>query len=76
MRCFSRGLVQSRNEAEMSAEDLPVLRDGQEIHQHSRMYIVPRSFYKEKRTLFHFYDLDYLEADGHFILRIISTNAR
>ena len=40
------------------------------------MFIVPRSYYKHKRSLFQFFNYEYLEADGHFILRIIGTNAR
>ena len=39
------------------------------------MYIVPRVYYKNDRTIFHFFDLEYLEADGHFVLRIIGTNS-
>jgi hypothetical protein len=40
------------------------------------MFIVPRDYYKKKLTIFDFFNLEYLEADGHFILRIIGTNGR
>ena len=31
---------------------------------------------QQDRTLFRFFNMEYLEADGYFILRIIATNAR
>lgn len=41
------------------------------------MFIVPPVYYKGSgRSIFDFYNKEYLEADGHFILRIIGTNAR
>ena len=71
-------LVISRDETVPSIpEDSYILSDGRKIHHQSRMFIVPPEFYEGKgRTLFDFYNDDYLEADGHFILRIIGTNAR
>lgn len=48
----------------------------EKVRYESRLYSVPQSYYDKKRTLFQFFDQEYLEADGHFILRIISTNAR
>ena len=52
------------------------MSNGEKIHHQSRMYIVPPDYYKKNLKIFDFYNLEYLEADGHFILRIISTNAR
>jgi len=41
------------------------------------MFIVPPVYYQgEGRSIFEFFNDEYLEADGHFILRIIGTNAR
>jgi hypothetical protein len=41
------------------------------------MFVVPPIYYKgDGRTIFQFFNDEYLEADGHFILRIIGTNAR
>ncbi|CAF0782868.1 unnamed protein product [Adineta ricciae] len=67
--------VQNRNESELTDDHVRVLNDGRKIHQQSRMFIVPRSYYKHKRSIFQFFNYEYLEADGHFILRIIGTNA-
>lgn len=69
-------LVQSREESATTGDEVYYLNDEQEIHHQSRMYIVPRIYYKKKRTIFDFFNLEYLEADGYFILRIIATNAR
>ncbi len=52
------------------------LSSGEQLHHQSRMFIVPRDYYKKDRTLFDFFNLEYLEADGHFIIRIIGTNGR
>ncbi|CAF2579098.1 unnamed protein product [Rotaria sp. Silwood2] len=69
--------VQSRIETESSTGDeVYILSDGRKIHHQSRMFIVPTMYYEGKgRTLFQFFNDEYLEADGHFILRIIGTNA-
>lgn len=41
------------------------------------MFIVPPIYYEGKGlSIFKFFNDEYLEADGHFILRIIGTNAR
>ena len=71
-------LVQSRDETVPSTGDeVYVLVDGRKIHHQSRMFIVPPVYYEGKgRTLFDFFNEEYLEADGHFILRIIGANAR
>jgi len=69
-------LVQSRDESVLTGDQVYTLSDGRKIHHQSRMFIVPRIYYKNNRTIFHFFNLEYLEADGHFILRIIGTNAR
>ncbi len=71
-------LVQSRDETVASTGDeVYVLSDGRKIHHQSRMFIVPPIYYQGKgRTIFQFFNDEYLEADGHFILRIIGTNAR
>lgn len=71
-------LVQSRDEAaSATGDEVYILRDGRKIHHQSRMFIVPPNYYEgEGRSLFQFYNDEYLEADGHFILRIIGTNAR
>lgn len=54
-----------------------MLSDGRKIHHQSRMFIVPPIYYEGKgRSIFDFFNDEYLEADGHFILRIIGTNAR
>jgi len=68
--------VQSRDESALTGDESYTLSDGRRIHHQSRMYIVPEVFYMNKgRSLFEFYNTEYLEADGHFILRIIGTNA-
>ncbi|CAF3581906.1 unnamed protein product [Rotaria sp. Silwood1] len=69
--------VQSRIETEATTGDeVYTLSDGRKIHHQSRMFIVPPIYYEGKgRTLFQFFNDEYLEADGHFILRIIGTNA-
>ena len=70
-------LVQSRDDGALTGDEVYILSDGRKIHHQSRMFIVPEDFYKGKgRSLFDFYNNEYLEADGHFILRIIGTNAR
>ncbi len=69
-------LVQSREESSTTGDQVYILSDGRRIHHQSRMFIVPRDYYKNNRTIFDFFNLEYLEADGHFILRIIGTNAR
>jgi hypothetical protein len=69
-------LVRSRDESVTTGDQIYVLADGRKIHHQSRMYLVPRIYYKNNRTIFHFFNLEYLEADGHFILRIIGTNSR
>ena len=70
-------LVQNRDEESLTTGDqIYILSDGRKIHHQSRMFIVPRIYYKANRTIFDFFNLEYLEADGHFILRIIGTNAR
>jgi hypothetical protein len=54
-----------------------VLKGGKKIHQQSRMFTVPSIYYEGKRrTILDFFNDEYLEADGYFILRIIGTNAR
>ena len=41
------------------------------------MFIVPPVYYENGgRSIFTYFDEEYLEADGNFILRIIGTNAR
>ncbi len=69
-------LVLSRDESATTGDQVHVLKDGRKVHHQSRMYLVPRMYYENNGTLFHFFNLEYLEADGHFILRIIGTNAR
>ncbi|CAF1264985.1 unnamed protein product [Rotaria magnacalcarata] len=59
-----------------TGDEVYVLDDGRKIHHESRMFIVPRDYYEGKgRSLFQFFNKEYLEADGHFILRIIGSNA-
>ncbi|CAF3234642.1 unnamed protein product [Rotaria socialis] len=67
--------VQERGESATTGDEEYVLSNGQKVHHQSRMFIVPRIYYKNNRSLFHFFDAEYLEPDGHFILRIIATNA-
>ncbi len=71
-------LVQSRDETiPTTGDEVYILSDGRKIHHQSRMFIVPPIYYQGKgRSIFQFFDDEYLEADGHFILRIIGTNAR
>lgn len=69
-------LVFSRDESLTTGDQVYTLSDGRKIHHQSRMYLVPRIYYQNKLDIFHFFNLEYLEADGHFILRIIGTNAR
>ena len=70
-------LVQSRDDGATESDEVYIMSDGRKIHHQSRMFIVPKDFYEGKgRSLFDFFDNEYLEADGHFILRIIGTNAR
>jgi hypothetical protein len=71
-------LVQSRDETiATTGDEVYVLSDGRKIHHQSRMFIVPPIYYEGKgRSIFDFFNDEYLEADGHFILRIIGTNAR
>jgi len=69
-------LVFSRDDSAAAGEEVYILSDGRKIHHQSRMYLVPRNYYKNERKLLHFFNLEYLEADGNFILRIIGTNAR
>jgi len=71
-------LVQSRDETvSTTGDEVYILSDGRKIHHQSRMFIVPPVYYQGKgRTIFQFFNDEYLEADGHFILRIIGTNAR
>ena len=53
------------------------LADGRKIHHESRMYLIPPKYYEGKgRSIVDFFNYEYLEADGHFILRIIGANAR
>ncbi|CAF1001131.1 unnamed protein product [Adineta steineri] len=67
--------VKRREESPSTGDQVYDLSDGRRLHHQSRMFIVPRNYYKNHLTLFHFFNKEYLEADGHFILRIISTNA-
>ncbi|CAF0883770.1 unnamed protein product [Rotaria sordida] len=67
--------VQNRDESMVTGDQVYVLSDGRKIHHQSRMFIVPRIYYKNNRTIFQFFNKEYLESDGYFILRIISTNA-
>ncbi|CAF0770459.1 unnamed protein product [Adineta steineri] len=69
--------IQSRDETVPSTGDeVYVLSDGRKIHHQSRMFIVPPVYYEGKgKTIFAFFNEEYLEADGHFILRIVGTNA-
>ena len=71
-------LVQSRDETSATTGDeIYILSDGRKVHHQSRPYIVPRVYYKDKRLkIFDFFNDEYLEADGYFILRIIGTNGR
>ena len=70
-------LVVSRDETvPETGDEVYILANGRKIHHQSRMYIVPPIYYQEKRSIFEFFNDEYLEADGHFILRIIGTNAR
>ncbi len=71
-------LVQSRDETvSTTGDEVYILSDGRKIHHQSRMFIVPPVYYQGSgRTIFQFFNDEYLEADGHFILRIIGTNAR
>ncbi|UJR28448.1 hypothetical protein I4U23_009688 [Adineta vaga] len=71
--------LQSRDETiAETGDEVHTLWDGRKVHHQSRMFIVPPAYYKDKnrvRTIFDFFNDEYLEADGHFILRIIGTNA-
>ncbi|CAF3331295.1 unnamed protein product [Rotaria socialis] len=69
--------VISRDEtASTTGDEVYVLCNGKKIHHESRMFFVPKVYYEGKgRTLFQFFNEEYLEADGHFILRIIGSNA-
>ncbi|CAF0991758.1 unnamed protein product [Rotaria magnacalcarata] len=67
--------VQERDESATTGDQVYVLCNGEKVHHQSRMFIVPRIYYKNNRSLFHFFNSEYLEPDGHFILRIIATNA-
>lgn len=69
-------LVRSRDESATTGDEIYRLSDGRVIHHQSRMFIVPPIYYQQDRTLFRFFNMEYLEADGYFILRIIATNAR
>ena len=69
-------LVRSRDESVTTGDQIHTLSDGRKVHHQSRMFLVPRMYYRNDRTIFDFFNLEYLEADGHFILRIIGTNAR
>lgn len=70
-------LVELHEESAITGDEIYIPADGhEEIHHQSRMFIVPQDYYDKSRTIFQFYNLEYLEADGHFILRIISSNAR
>ena len=70
-------LVENREESAITGDEIYIPAEGgEEIHHQSRMFIVPQIYYDKSRTLFQFFNLEYLEADGHFILRIIATNAR
>ena len=69
--------MRSRDESVMTSQGDLELSDGSTIHDRARVFTIPQKVYKEKRsTLFQFFNDEYLEADGHFILRIIGTNAR
>ena len=69
--------VDARQESATTGDEIYLpAGGGEEIHHQSRMFIVPQMYYDKSRTIFHFFDLEYLEADGHFIMRIISSNAR
>ncbi len=60
-----------------TGDEVYTLSDGRHIHHQSRMFVVPPIYYQAPgRTIFQFFNDEYLEADGHFILRIIGTNAR
>ena len=70
-------LVFSRDDSAAAGEEVYILSDGRKIHHQSRMFIVPKVYYDGKgRSIFDYFNDEYLEADGHFILRIIGTNAR
>ena len=73
IRCI---LAQDRDESANTDDQVRTLSDGREIHPQSRMFAVPEKYYKNKRKIFDFFNLEYLEADGYFILRIVATNAR
>lgn len=61
----------------LNNDDVHILSDGRKVHHQSRMFIVPKQYYKGKgQSIFAFFNDEYLEADGHFIMRIIGTNAR
>lgn len=71
------GATPSIEESPITGEEVFILSDGRKVHHQSRMYIIPPIYYEGKgRSIFDFYNDEYLEADGHFILRIIGTNAR
>ena len=76
----SRTIVVSVNAGQESAttgDEIYLPADGgEEIHHQSRMFIVPQVYYDKSRTIFDIFNLEYLEADGHFIMRIVSSNAR
>ncbi|CAF0852886.1 unnamed protein product [Adineta ricciae] len=71
--------LQSRDMSDATTGDeVHILSDGRKVHHQSRMFIVPEIYYnnpKKPLSLFDFFNEEYLEADGHFILRIIGTNA-
>ena len=70
--------VQSREETSpTTGDETYIMENGTKIHHQSRMFIVPEVYYDGKgRSIFDYFNDEYLEADGHFILRIIGTNAR
>ncbi|CAF1175930.1 unnamed protein product [Didymodactylos carnosus] len=65
--------ILSRDESTIDPTYIP--NDGKKIHHYSRLYPVPERFLVNKLTLFDYFNDEYLEADGVFILRIIGTNA-
>jgi hypothetical protein len=68
-------LVMSVDGRNMTREEL-IFKDGRKIYKEPRLYMIAENFIDKNRTLFDFFNEEYLEADGHFILRIIGANAR
>ena len=71
-------LVRNRNQSSSEEYDEKhLLSDGKHLYDESRRYTIPIGYLKNgDRSLFDFFNEEYLEADGHFILRTIGTNAR